>query len=320
MGLRLDDLANTYACFNKQQNIRSKSSSGGIFTVLASYVIKNDGIVYGVTYDENYMPIHRSAENLAEITQFLGSKYVQSNLGSCFQEAKEHLMQGRLVMFTGTPCQIRGLKGFLKKDYDNLITMDNICHGVPSPNVWRQHLNEHGDYKRIRSVEFRNKETGWKNYSIQIDYGDNIYKRTYMEDYYMCSFLHNFSLRPSCYQCTVKEENVVSDFTVGDFWGADKIEKDMDDDKGISLVFLNTDKAQKIWNIISDELVIKNVSGSEAAKYNPCLKQCVSMPENRALFFEMLRKGKTVKASYIRCQEGTIVRRVLRKIKRTLVR
>lgn len=177
-----------YAAFNKNEEVRMQSSSGGIFTALAEPIIKEGGVVFGARFNEDWEVVHDYVETVEGLSAFRGSKYVQSRIGCTFSQAEQFLKQGRKVLFSGTPCQIAGLKLFLRKEYENLLSVDFICHGVPSPGVWRQYLNEfivyQGNKKKISffpskpiilnsirdisRIEFRNKRLGWKKYSFAL--------------------------------------------------------------------------------------------------------------------------------------------------------
>lgn len=241
-----------YAAINNDESIRMQSSSGGIFTLLAESVIDRGGVVFGVCFDRDWNVVHDYTETKEGLAKFRGSKYVQSNLGNSFSLVKTFLNSGREVLFSGTPCQVAGLKNYLRKSYSNLLTVDLVCHGVPSPDVWRKYLQETicrvfgirnknnavnpGDY--ITDISFRAKDIGWKKFSFKIKYKDG---RTEMmpfyENPYMNTFLLDISLRPSCYSCPAKLHNVQSDMTLADFWGVNNINPFIDDDKGCGLIY-----------------------------------------------------------------------------------
>ena len=164
----LSNKPTAYACINKDDVIRLESSSGGVFTLVAEQIVENDGVVFGVGFDENFNVIHHYVENKEGLGRFRGSKYVQSKIGDTFKQAKDLLEQGRKVLFTGTPCQISGLNSYLGKDYDNLFCMDNICHGVPSPKVWENYVSFREDKacSQTKKIAFRCKDEGWKRIYI----------------------------------------------------------------------------------------------------------------------------------------------------------
>ena len=175
-----------YCCINENSLIREKSSSGGIFYLLAEFIINRNGVVFGAKFDDEYRVVHDCCETIQGIEKFMGSKYVQSYIGDSYIQVLDYLKNGRQVLFSGTPCQINGLKAFLGKDYDNLVTVDFICHGVPSPLVWKKYLYEVSNGKEIQDISFRNKENGWLDFSLAIKYGiGERYIKTLREDTYM---------------------------------------------------------------------------------------------------------------------------------------
>ena len=152
-----------YACYNKNEEIRMESTSGGIFSLLGEYVIqKRNGVVCGAIFDENFIVSHIVVDNIAELGKMRGSKYPQSNIGNCYRKIKSYLQQNITVLFTGTPCQIEGLLSYLGKKDENLILMDFICHGVASPGIWNRYLEECKNIKHIVSIRFKDKIKGWK--------------------------------------------------------------------------------------------------------------------------------------------------------------
>lgn len=290
----------TYACYNHDEKIRKESSSGGLFTLIAEYVIKNDGIVFGAKFDNNFNVIHGSIETLKGLEEFRGSKYVQSSIGDTFKECKRHLELKILVLFSGTPCQIAGLKHYLNNEYQNLICIDFICHGVPSPLLWKKYL----DYQKnkynsnIEIISFRNKQYGWKNFSMYIQFSKKYYLKKLKSDPYLQLFLHDVCLRPSCYNCSFKDIHRISDITIADFWGIHNIMPDIDDDKGISCVIIHSKKGEELFN-----KVVKNkfkVNINDIKKYNPAIIKSAQKPFNRDAFFNDLKYNnfKVIKRKY----------------------
>lgn len=240
---------------NKNEKIRSKSSSGGFFSEIAKNHIVNGGVVYGCALDENMIARHISVSTLEELPKLRSSKYVQSEMGNTMCEIKERLLAGEKVMFSGTPCQVAGLKKYLNKDYDNLFAIDVLCHGVPSPGLFADYLEylsqQYGDGKPV-SVNFRNKKRGWKRLYMEVCFDNG--KRHYIYsgyDRYESMFLNNLSLRPACYECKFTKSERFGDITLGDFWGIGKKYPKWDDDKGISVVMLNTRKGIDVYSQVS---------------------------------------------------------------------
>lgn len=279
-----------YACYNKNEEIRKNSSSGGIFTLLAENILEKQGVIFGASFDKEYNVQHTYIENKEELNKFRGSKYVQSSINYTYKQAKEFLEKDRYVLFTGTPCQIEGLKRFLGKEYDNLYTQDIICHGVPSPKVWKKYLEfrKKQDKEEPNKVSFRNKDNGWKLFNMKFEYSNSEYKKNENQDIYMQAFLRNTSLRDSCYNCSFKKKNRISDITLADFWGIENILPEMDDNRGTSLVIVNSKKGQELIDSIKEKMKNEEVDLLEAIKYNPSMISSAKQDKNRGKFFENL--------------------------------
>lgn len=277
-----------YACKNSNDIDRINASSGGIFSILCNYVINKNGVVFGAAFDKQFNVKHMYAETIAECKKFEGSKYVQSNINSSYLEAKRFLESGRLVLFSGTQCQIKGLNLYLMKQYTNLITVDIICHGVPSPKIlqiYRENLNKKYD-NNIKEIKFRDKRLGWRNFSFTAKFENNkVYSSIASSDIYMKGFLGNLYLRPSCYECKAKNFTSNSDISLADYWGIEGIHPDFSDDNGISLVILNSVNGQKIFNNISNYIEKIESDLDYAIKNNPCIVRPVEYNKNRKKFF-----------------------------------
>lgn len=324
---------NVYAAKHKDEQIRLASSSGGIFTLLAERIIDEDGVVFGARFNNNWNVIHDYAETKEGLAAFRGSKYVQSYMGDCYLKAKSFLDQGRKVMFTGTPCQIVGLKNFLRKDYDNLLAVDVVCHGVPSPKVWRIYLNEIArkggknsvlfqpisEKQEIKSINFRSKSTGWKKYSFALTLSGATADREkntvllssiFTENPYMNAFLSNLNLRPSCYACPTKSGKSGSDITIADFWGIEEVLPEFDDDKGISLILPYTEKG--IYWLKDLNCEFTKVDYQTAQKNNPSISTSVTKPINRNFFFHQLERKKSIQSIWEDCSSNALNKRIRR--------
>lgn len=286
-----------FAVINKDENIRLNSSSGGVFTLLASEIIKKNGVVFGVALSEDSKSVsHISVQTLEELELLRGSKYVQSKIGNTYSQVKAFLEKGEKVLFSGTPCQISGLYAFLNKEYENLFTCDLICHGVPSPLVWGKYvdLQEKKAASKTRRTFFRHKKYGWKMYSIQFIFENcTEYIQIINDDLYMRGFLANLYLRPSCYDCKFKGTKRPSDITLADFWGVENVCPEMYDNKGTSLLILNSEKGKKLFSLISDSTVNKQVDLNTAISFNSAAIKSVSMPKKREDFFADLNNIPT---------------------------
>lgn len=286
------------AAYNDNENVRKQSSSGGIFTLLAEKTIAEGGVVFGARFNKDWQVEIAYTESLEGIDAFRGSKYVQATVGKAYTDAKSFLKQGRKVLFSGTPCQISGLNHFLQESYDNLITVDVVCHGVPSPKVWHLYLAEvtHNATFAIKSCSFRNKANGWKRYNFSLEYNNDGQTSTissfYLQNHFMRAFLRNMILRPSCYACRAKEGRSHSDITIADFWGIQDVLPEMDDDLGTGLVLINTVKGQRVIGSIS--MTSLPVAIKDAIKNNPSWGKSVNPHPRRNDFFRRLKKGKRV--------------------------
>ena len=291
--ITVDNKPKAYACNNKDEAIRLESSSGGIFTLVAEQVINRGGVVFGVGFDEDFKVVHSYIDNKEELNRFRGSKYVQSKVGDTYERAKDFLEQGREVLFTGTPCQIGGLKSYLGKEYDNLFCMDNICHGVPSPKVWNKYITyrENQANAVTKEINFRLKNEGWKTYSVYFSFdNDSEYRQINSKDMYTRVFLKDICLRPSCHACEFKTLNRESDITLADFWGIQNMLPEMDDDKGTSLIFVNSEKGQLMLNKIKDDILYDEVDINKAVSYNSAAIKSVATNPNRDRFLKELDK------------------------------
>lgn len=279
------------ALINKNEDIRKKSSSGGIFHILAETIINDGGVVFGARFDDNWQVMIDYAEDMESIEAFMGSKYVQARIANAYKDARHFLHEGRKVLFSGTPCQIAGLHQFLRRPYENLLTVDFICHGTPSPKVWGMYLKEmHKKCQDLCRVEFRNKEKGWKNFGLMLHYND-ANKTTsilspFQKDLYMNVFLKNVILRPSCYSCQARSGKSKSDITLADFWGINSIAPEMDDDKGTSLVFINTEKGRDA--VPFGDCRVYETTYNTIINKNPACKHSPQMHYMRTYFFNNL--------------------------------
>ena len=307
----------TYAAINPSDEERLHSSSGGVFTMLMRETLKDGGAVFGAAFDKDWNVHHKAIECEEDIPLLQGSKYVQSFIGDSYKEVRQFLLDGRKVLFSGTTCQIAGLKRFLRLDYDNLLTVDVVCHGVPSPRIWRDYisflrrptgavagkntvLSSLNDVPSIEDVSFRDKQNGWKKYGFVVRYSADQreaekfglssvvayeeFRESLDKNIYMQGFLKNLYLRPSCHQCKVRCGRCGSDLTLGDFWGIWNIMPEIDDDKGVSMVLVNTEKGESILKTIESKLY--EASYADAVKYNPCIECSVVETKWRSIFWD----------------------------------
>lgn len=287
---KVDECGLAYAAVSKFDSIRENSSSGGIFSIFAERVIENNGVVFGAVFDSNFSVQTICVDTKEDLSKLRGSKYVQSIIGQSYQEAKRYLETGRTVLFSGTPCQIGGLYSYLKKGYDNLLTIDFICHGVPSPLVWRKYLDcqKKKAQSDIANISFRQKNSGWKNFSVLIEFKNNYtYLVQHDNDPYMRAFIDNFSLRPSCYNCAFKTKDRIADITLADFWGVENIYPEIDDDKGTSIIVIHSKKAKNIFDNIKNSVISIE---TDINNCNYCYLNSVNEPKERKYFFKNIKK------------------------------
>lgn len=268
----------TYAAYC-DNDIREQSSSGGLFSVIAE---KFD-VVYGVAMTSDcYGAEFIRVEN--DISPLRGSKYFQAKVGDTYKKVKQDLIDGKKVLFTGTGCQINGLSMYLGKQYDNLLLVDILCHGVPSRKLWKEYVKcQEKKYGKLQNVNFRSKYESWEKYGML----ENDLYIPRKDDPYMKLFLWDFCLRPSCYECHARSLKK-SDITIADFWGVDSVTAELNDHKGISLVIVRTDKGQCIFDNLKESLVWKAVNYQDAIKNNPVEYKSVEKPKYRTNFYSDL--------------------------------
>ncbi|MBO4840478.1 MAG: Coenzyme F420 hydrogenase/dehydrogenase, beta subunit C-terminal domain [Bacteroidaceae bacterium] len=306
--------------------IRRSSSSGGLFSLLASECIKNGGVVFGVRFDENWQCKLDYAETLEGLKVFRGSKYVQARTDTAYIDALRFLKEGRIVLFSGTPCQIAGLKHFVRRAYDNLYTIDVICHGVPSPKVWKLYINQ--EIKKARKGEntvsllpnhlvsegdtllqeerveiegffFRDKRLGWRKYSFTLTLAEATAdgkKNTvslssiYYKNSYMRAFLNNLDLRPSCSSCQAKAGRSHSDITLADCWGAELEHKAIYDDLGTNSILVNTEKGKALLS----QIIYKSEQSNYSLllEHNAALVKSYKPHPKREEFFRLVNNGE----------------------------
>lgn len=335
---------------NPNDEERMNSSSGGVFLPLAREVINQGGVVFGAVYDESWEVHHVYAEKIEDVYPMMGSKYLQSKIGNSFKDAERFLKQGREVLFVGSPCQIAGLRTYLRnKQYSNLLAVDFLCHGVPSPGVWRRYLAEtYGGYDAkeqsrlqatagkksvllsslnatspIGDIKFRDKrESGWKKYRFVVrqksaskaDQNTVLSSDIHYDNPFMRGFLSDIYLRPSCYACKCKNGVNHSDMTIADFWGINQIAPEFDDDKGVGLVLLNTKKGEEYFSRFPMDMMPSNLE--KAHYHNGGFNEHTKAHPKRDQFFFLIENGKSIKAAVDICLRLPFKQRVVRVVKR----
>ena len=286
-----DGFKKAWGAYNVDSDTLRCSSSGGVFSALAEEIIEEGGCVFGAAFRPGFQTLHHiKVDNIKELKCLIGSKYLQSEMEDCFVSVKNELANDRIVLFTGTPCQVAGLRSYLKKEYKNLLCAEVICHGTPSALLWQTYLKQWDVLPK--SVSFRNKNHGWKNYYLSIGFSNGKeYNKNRKDDAFMQMFLSNYCLRESCYHCVVKsEKSSGADMTLGDFWGIEKIIPSENFRNGVSLVIVNTPKGEDYFKRIKGEQIEAfEVDYTQAVNRNSALNQSALRPSERNDFFHDLK-------------------------------
>ena len=288
-----------WAAYCKEDKIRLASSSGGIFSLLAEEILEEGGVVFGAAFDGQMMVHHVAVESVRDLERLRGSKYLQSRIENSYADVKAYLAADRKVLFSGTACQIAGLLHFLGRPYEKLWTVDVLCHGVPTPTLWKNYLSEQNRAFKmpVRQISFRDKSQGWKKYQVawKVE-GGEIYRQPASRNPYMRLFLSNICLRPSCYDCHFKGFPRVSDLTLGDCWGVEQHSPEMDDDKGTSVVIVNTEKGNTLREKIAGRCVWKEEKLDVLLPPTADSRKSVQPHPNRRRFFLLMVEDKPVSA------------------------
>lgn len=316
-----------YAAISGDEAMRMESSSGGIFTELAREIISQGGVVYGAAYDETFTVKHCCATNEEQLQKFRGAKYAQSDLADTFTEIAGRLAKGQKVLFSGTPCQVAGLKAFIG-DNDNLYTADFVCHGVPSPMAWKEYIqyraNEDSDGEYPASINLRSKSTGWSRYQYSNVFrykNGEVHSAKSGDSLFMKLFTGDYINRECCENCHFKGYSRVSDVTLGDFWGIWDIDSAMDDDKGTSVIFIQSEKGDRLWQNIRHRITAKAVTLEQASAQNPSMLKSSAANTNRELALCKIRDGKIDTCEeFFKIQKPTILARIKGKVKRMINR
>lgn len=290
--LQLHPTPPSYAVWAKD-DIRLKSSSGGMFSLLADYVLDKGGAVCGAVYSDDWQTVHHAwAENKKELAKLRGSKYVESATQKCYQQAKNFLKKGKIVLYTGCPCQIAGLYNYLGKDYDNLITADIVCHGANSITAYQSFLKEFTDGKEIEKVDFRDKKFySWSTPTVVYLKDGTVKKSAWDKGTWYKGFLGGVINRINCFSCVYARAERISDITLADCWQVHRINPQFDDRKGTSLVLVNSEKGKRIFDLLRPEMTLcERIPLEEIRKYNGQLNFPTPAHRSRRFFFSHLEK------------------------------
>lgn len=289
-----------FAAKATDESVVAGSASGGAFTLLASHVIGQGGVVFGAGFKYPEAKVeHMEATSLAELEKLRGSKYSQSDMGDTFQRVKIMLESGRNVLFSGCPCQVSGLKHYLGKDYDNLLTMDLICHGVPSPLVWNDFLREYERKNGARVLKVQSRQyCSWRSYGLTLRFsnGKGPCHVESNDNPFLYGFLRNFYLRDSCCHCPARHLKSGADLTVGDFWDTSSLTTIVDDNTGVSAIIVNTGKGEGAICSVASQMIIEKSSFSTICKINPTIQSNYKKSIFSVMFFRKLKSDGFCKA------------------------
>lgn len=310
--MKKHDLLQTWAVKHNDIQVRMSSRSGGIFTALSDRILEQNGVVYGAKLSDDCRSVqHERATTFEERNSFRGSKYIQSRLGDTFSNVKMDLENDKYVLFSGTPCQIGGLLGYLGKEYKKLITLDVVCHGVSSPLVWEEYLDwlEKKYKDTVVSADFRDKRKyGWGHHMETIEFT----KKVVSANWYANIFYSHNAIRPSCFNCPYRTVERISDISIADCWGIAKNMPQFNDNKGVSLVLINTNKGLDLFEKCQNEIESQQVNIKNYMQ--PALHEVDKIPKSRDDFWRIVQK-KGVTSSLLRRYGGyTLKKRIRRKI------
>lgn len=319
--------------YNKNEEIRIDSTSGGVHSALANKVFDEQGYVGGAIYNDDHSVSQIVTNDRLQLPNIRSSKYLQSDAVGVFKEIKDLLRKGEKVFFTGTPCQVQGLYNFLgKKKYDNLVVADFVCLGVNSPKVFLKYMDwmEKKYNSKATEIKFKNKKWGWHNFSLRINFenGEEYCQDKSHDPFFVGYCTDHMFTRPSCYECPFRDYPHVSDFTLADFWGIENLDKTMDQDKGTSLIMVNTDKGMEFLSNIKDDVIWKEYKFDDVHKVYQAMFNNSPLPSgDREKFFADLDKydfGKVANKHFsmisLQSKIKGKVKRAVRKVKRIIAK
>lgn len=313
-----------FAAWSLDENVRLTSTSGGFFTELAKAVIVRQGYVVGARYNERHLVEHCIVSDVEGLSYLKQSKYIQSDVGRSYEKIKDLLESGNDVLFCGTPCQAAGLHSFLGREYEKLILCDFICRGVNSPKVYMKYLAMLQNRYRsaVKKITFKYKGYGWNRFSTLVEFEDGRhYIKDRYHDPYMLGYIeHNYYMRPSCHNCQFKRLPRLSDISMGDFWGIAETRPHLDADKGTSLIFINSEKGKRFFELVKPALFFEECTFNEASSGNACIFE--SPPANllRASFFRDLNSMPFDRLIRLYCRDSYSKKRELRLFSQNLKR
>ena len=278
-----NNIIEVYGVKHKNEEERATSRSGGVFVALSDKVLQENGIIYGAKLNEDFSVSHSRATNVEERFELKGSKYIQSDMKDTIRNVKKDILEGKKVLFSGTACQVAGVNKILG-DKENLVTCDLICHGVPSNKIFREFLKylEEKYNKKIKSFNFRDKKFGWESHWETTTFEDNSIIST---QYFRNLFYRHNILRPACYKCNYANTHRPADITIADFWGIDEINPEFNDNKGVSLIIINSEKGRELFENVKQDLTIIPCSIEECIKHTYTLSKPTPISDERENFW-----------------------------------
>lgn len=305
-----------YAGYATKIELRVLSSSGGVFSVIAEKILEQGGIIFGVRMSQDCESCYfAKVTTVPELSVLRGSKYLQADSIGVFEDVEHELISGKLVLFSGTPCQVNGLRTYLRKEYTKLLCLDFVCHGVPSPLLWKKYkiYLEHKKGIKITGVDFRSKYVNWTNLGFNMESEEKAFYIPKNYSSYFQMFMKNLSLRSSCYACKAKE-NRMADITIGDCWGVENFLSEFNDEKGCSLIIVRTSKGTKVIDRIKHGLKLKGISYEDAVSDNLAEYKSMKMPQEREQFFKDMNT-----LPWYKFEDKYIYPRVKHKVKKFLM-
>ena len=323
-----NNVPEAFALINKNETTRLKCASGGAFAAFAKLILEQNGFVYGVIWNDEIVAVHSKAKNIEQLEKMYSSKYVQSNTLDTFKQAKKDLEDGKKVLFSGTPCQIAGFKSYLRKEYENLFTVDLICHGTPSPLIFKKYKQEFLKNKpeeKILNINFRSKINSWGTTQfISIKTNSKEYIQPCNKDDYSKAFGLHASVNSMCSNCQFNKIPRIADITIGDFWGVDEYDKSLNDKKGLSIVLINNEKGQNLLKEIAKNCKLQEVPLDVATKRNTNIYSSLKAHKNRKKFlWHVCIKNKTLKSGvqkYLKTPIHILIYRLLPQFAKNFIR
>ena len=316
----IDASPDIYAVHNKNRDVVFQSSSGGMFSLLAEWIINQGGSVYGVAFNDDYYVQHMKATTMEDAARFRTSKYVESDVTKIYEEVKADVASGNYVLFTGTPCQVSAMIKFLtlrRVNLDRFYTCDNICHGVPSPKVWKDYLDIVKDKyiskeDKIAGINMRSKKTSWKKQNMVIELEKGNIDEVINEFSFNQLFLSLYTNKPSCFSCRYTSYKRVADFTLGDFWNVENAGVTFDTEGGVNLVLVNTDKGKEVFDIIKENVDYKAVTKEQC--WQPHLEYSAKAPAKQAEFWDEYNRTDDKEMVMRKYMKGSLVTRIIHRL------